>query len=112
MDSTKVATVLEKGGALAKGFGFTVSGACRTEPGQVEVHDKETDIFYIVDGEATFVTGGKMINGKQTHPGQWLGESIEGGEVHHLAKGDVITIPAGTPHWFEKKSRSRSTTTW
>jgi mannose-6-phosphate isomerase-like protein (cupin superfamily) len=106
VDSSKVAVALEKGGALAKGADFTVSGARRTGPGQVEVHEKETDIFYIVDGEATFVTGGKMINGKQSKPDQWLGESIEGGEVHHLAKGDVITIPAGTPHWFKEVPRS------
>lgn len=106
VDSAKVAAVLEKGGALAKGSDFTVSGARRTGPGQVEVHNKETDIFYIVDGEATFVTGGKMINGKQTRPDQWLGESIEGGEVHHLAKGDVIAIPAGTPHWFKEVPKS------
>jgi len=106
VDSSKVATALEKGGALAKGSDFTVSGARRTGPGQVEVHEKETDIFYIVDGEATFVTGGKMINGKQSKPDQWLGESIEGGEVHHLAKGDVITIPAGTPHWFKEVPKS------
>ena len=45
---------------------IAASGARRTGPGQVEVHDKETDIFYIVDGEATFVTGGKMIGGKLT----------------------------------------------
>ena len=106
VDSAKVAATLEKGGSLAKGDGFTVSGARRTGPGQVEVHEKETDIFYITDGEATFVTGGKMIGGKQTRPNQWLGESIEGGEVHHLTKGDVITIPAGTPHWFRQVPRS------
>jgi mannose-6-phosphate isomerase-like protein (cupin superfamily) len=106
VDSSKVATALEKGGALAKGDGFTVSGARRTGPGQVEVHDKETDIFYIVEGEATFVTGGKMIGGKQSRPDQWLGENIEGGEVHHLSRGDVITIPAGTPHWFKEVPKS------
>lgn len=106
VDSAKVAAALEKGGALAKGEGFTVAGARRTGPGMVEVHDKETDIFYIVDGEATFVTGGKMIGGKQTRPDQWLGENIEGGEVHHLSKGDVITIPAGTPHWFREVPKS------
>jgi mannose-6-phosphate isomerase-like protein (cupin superfamily) len=106
VDAAKVAVALEKGGALAKGDDFTVSGARRTGPGQVEVHDKETDIFYIVDGEATFVTGGKMIGGKQTRPDQWLGQNIEGGETHHLAKGDVITIPAGTPHWFKEVPKS------
>jgi mannose-6-phosphate isomerase-like protein (cupin superfamily) len=106
VDAAKVTVALEKGGALAKGDDFTVSGARRTGPGQVEVHEKETDIFYIVDGEATFVTGGKMIGGKQTRPNQWLGDNIEGGETHHLAKGDVIAIPAGTPHWFKEVSKS------
>jgi mannose-6-phosphate isomerase-like protein (cupin superfamily) len=106
VDSEKVSVALTKGGALAKGDDFTVSGARRTGPGQVEVHDKETDIFYIVDGEATFVTGGKMIGGKQTRANQWLGDDIQGGETHHLAKGDVITIPAGTPHWFKEVPKS------
>ncbi len=106
VDSAKVSAALEKGGPLAKGDGFTVSGARRTGPGQVEVHDKETDIFYITDGEATFITGGKMIGGRQSRPDQWLGENIEGGEAHHLSKGDVITIPAGTPHWFREVPKS------
>jgi len=106
VDKDKVATALEKGGALAKGDDFTASGARRTGPGQVEVHDKETDIIYIVDGEATFVTGGKMVGGKQSRANQWLGESIEGGEVHHLQKGDMVTIPAGTPHWFKEVPKS------
>jgi mannose-6-phosphate isomerase-like protein (cupin superfamily) len=106
VDSGKVSVALEKGGALAKGDDFTVSGVRRTGPGQVEVHEKETDIFYIVDGDATFVTGGKMIGGKQTRPDQWLGQNIEGGETRHLAKGDVITIPAGTPHWFKEVPKS------
>jgi glc operon protein GlcG len=68
----------------------------------VEVHDKETDIFYVTDGEATIVTGGTMAGGKMTKPGQWLGTSIDGGETRHLSKGDVMVIPAGTPHWFKE----------
>jgi mannose-6-phosphate isomerase-like protein (cupin superfamily) len=91
-----------KGGQLAKGPDFTASANKRTGPGQVEVHVKETDIFYIVDGEATFVTGGEMVGGKQSKENQFLGTDIKGGEVHHLAKGDVVTIPAGVPHWFKE----------
>ena len=106
VDHDKAAEALAKGGALAKGDDFTVSGARRAGPGQVEVHEKETDIFYIIDGEATFITGGKMIGGKQSKTGQWLGTNIEGGETHHLTKGDVITIPAGTPHWFKEVPKS------
>ena len=70
--------------------------------GQVEVHEKETDIFYIIDGEATFMTGGTMVGGKSTRPNQLLGTDINGGVTHHLTKGDVIVIPAGTPHWFKQ----------
>ena len=97
-----VAAALTKGGSLGKGEGFTVSGAHRDKAGQVEVHDKETDIIYITDGEATFVTGGTMVGGKMTKAGQWLGTDIQGGESRHLSKGDVIVIPAGTPHWFKE----------
>jgi quercetin dioxygenase-like cupin family protein len=81
---------------------YTVSVLTRNMAGQVEVHEKETDIFYVTDGEATFVTGGTMVGGKQSRPNQWLGTDIQGGETHHLTKGDVMVIPAGTPHWFKQ----------
>src|SRR5579863_1007951 len=90
----KVAAALAKGGSLVTAPDLLVSGSHRTGPGQVEVHDKETDVIHVIDGEATFVTGGTMEGGKVTKPGQHLGTSIDGGETHHLAKGDVIVVPA------------------
>ncbi len=98
----KVAELFAKGGAVAKSSDFTASVASRTAAGQVEVHEKETDIFYITSGEATFVTGGQMVGGKLSRPAQWLGTDIQGGVTHTLTKGDIITIPAGTPHWFKE----------
>ena len=98
VDHDKVA----KGGALVTASDFNIQIQKRTGPGQVEVHDKETDTFYVLDGEATFVTGGTMIGGKVTAPNQQRGTDIRGGEVHHLSKGDVIAIPAGIPHWFKE----------
>ncbi len=95
-----------KGGAIAKGPDYSVSANKRTGPGKVEVHEKETDIFRVIDGEATLVTGGKMIGGKQTRPEQWLGTSIDGGTTYHLSAGDVVTVPAGTPHWFKEVPKS------
>ena len=95
-----------KGGQLGAGSDYQATIARRTGPGQVEVHDKETDVFYVVDGEATFVTGGKMIGGKLARPNQWLGTSIEGGETRQLKKGDFIVIPAGLPHWFKEVPQS------
>ena len=104
----KVADALAKGGSLTATKEYTVSGAHRTAAGQVEVHDKETDILYVMDGEATFVTGGTMVGGKMSKAGQWLGTDITGGQSHHLVKGDVITIPAGMPHWFKAVPKSVS----
>jgi mannose-6-phosphate isomerase-like protein (cupin superfamily) len=98
----KVAQALAKGGDLVKAPDLTVLGSFRNGAGQVEVHEKETDVFYVVDGAATLVTGGTMAGGKTTAPGQVRGTDIHGGETHHLAKGDVIVIPAGIPHWFKE----------
>jgi len=102
VDRDKVA----KGGSLVTSPDYSVTVNQRKMAGQVEVHEKETDIFYVMEGEATFVTGGKMIGGKTSRPNQQLGTNIEGGETHHLKKGDVIVIPAGTPHWFKEVPNS------
>ena len=97
---------VDKGGSLATAPDYTVSVNRRMAAGQVEVHEKETDIFYVVEGEATFVTGGTMIGGKTSRPNQLLGTGIQGGETHHLTKGDVVVIPAGVPHWFKEVPQS------
>jgi quercetin dioxygenase-like cupin family protein len=104
----KVAAALAKGGPLVQTAEFTVSGSHRDKGGQVEAHDKETDILYIIEGAATFVTGGTMVGGKTTRPGQQAGTDIQGGQTHRLVKGDVITVPAGVPHWFKEVPQSVS----
>ncbi len=105
VDHEKVAAATANGGALASGPDFAASMGKRTGPGQVEVHDKETDTFYVLDGEATFVTGGTMVGGRVTRPDQHVGTDIQGGQTHHLSKGDVVTVPAGIPHWFKEVSK-------
>jgi mannose-6-phosphate isomerase-like protein (cupin superfamily) len=102
VDHEKVAAALAKGGALVTAKDFTVQGIRRAGPGQVEIHEKETDIFYVTDGEATIVTGGTMVGGRQTAPSQLRGSDVKGGQTRHLKKGDVIVIPAGVPHWFKE----------
>src|SRR5215469_10133920 len=108
IEHEKVAASLAKGGDLVKQPDLTVLGAHRNGAGQVEVHDKESDVIYVVDGEATLVTGGKMVGGKVTAPGQSRGTDIEGGHAQRLSKGDVIVIPAGIPHWFKEVPQSIS----
>ena len=113
VDSEKVAAALAGGsrgivGPLVSATDYTVSGIKRTKPGEVEIHDHETDIFYVTDGEATLVTGGTIVGAKQTAPGQTRGTDLHGGQTVRLKKGDVITIPAGVPHWFKDVSPSIS----
>ena len=108
VDPEKVAAALAKGGTLVTRPDLLVQGSHREAAGQVEVHDKETDVLYIVDGEATFAYGGRMVGGQVTRPGQWLGSDIAGGETHRLAKGDVFVVPAGVPHWFKDVPKSVS----
>jgi mannose-6-phosphate isomerase-like protein (cupin superfamily) len=108
VDPEKVAAALAKGGALVTRPDLLVQGSHREAAGQVEVHDKETDVLYIVDGEATFAYGGRMVGGKVSRPGQWLGSDIAGGETHRLVKGDVFVVPAGVPHWFKEVPKSVS----
>jgi quercetin dioxygenase-like cupin family protein len=91
-----------KGGSLATAPNLSITVAHRAEPGMVEVHDKETDTFYVLAGAATIVTGGTMVGGTDTGPGQHRGTDITGGKAQRLSKGDVMVIPAGVPHWFKE----------
>ncbi len=104
-DDSKVKFVsheqVAKGGSLATAPSYFVTVAHRDKAGMVEVHDKETDTIYVVDGAATIVTGGTMIGGSVTAPGQQRGTDIKGGTEQKLVKGDVMIIPAGIPHWFK-----------
>jgi mannose-6-phosphate isomerase-like protein (cupin superfamily) len=95
-----------KGGTLVTAPDLTVLISHRASPGEVEIHDKETDTFYVLDGSATLVTGGTMVGGRVTAANQHRGKSITGGETHPLTKGDVVVIPAGIPHWFKEVPRS------
>jgi quercetin dioxygenase-like cupin family protein len=108
VDHDKVAAAIGKGGTLVTAPDLTVMGSHRDAAGRVEVHDKETDVIYMVDGQATFVTGGTVVGLTQSKPGQSLGSEIKDGETHHLSKGDVIVVPAGVPHWFKEVQPSVS----
>ena len=97
----KVSATMAKGGSIINDHGLIVL-AQRRAAGEVEFHEKTNHVFIIVEGEATFVTGGTLVSPKNTAPGQIRAASVEGGQTRHLTKGDVITIPAKTPHWFKE----------
>lgn len=70
-------------------------------PQTASVHDTEAELFYVVKGGATMVTGGKLVDGKQTGV-NWSGSRIDGGVETKLAVGDFLLVPEGVPHWFSK----------
>jgi quercetin dioxygenase-like cupin family protein len=101
----KAAPILERGGRLAAAPGVLVESVKRTSAGQVEVHGLDTDTFYILEGEATFVAGGTAVGLKRTSANEQRGTNITGGRTYELRKGDVVVIPPGTPHWFKRVPR-------
>jgi mannose-6-phosphate isomerase-like protein (cupin superfamily) len=70
----------------------------RVTGGAPEMHDNFVDVLIVVSGEGTLVVGGKMANVKTSNNGEYSGTGIEGGERHPIAVGDVVHIPAKTPH--------------
>jgi len=99
----EVSAAFAKGAVLyAKpGVDYMVHASRREAPGQAEVHVQDADVIYVLDGSATFVTGGTAVEPHEVAPGEIRGREIQGGETRTLAKGDVIIVPAGTPHWFK-----------
>jgi len=90
------------GNPLVPGEAYRVQTDRRTANGNIEIHEKETDIFYIMDGSATIVVGGTAVDPKPTRPGQMTAKDIANGQTYNLKKGDVLVIPAGQPHWFKQ----------
>lgn len=104
LDSKKVSAAFAKGQPLVEVDGYKVHASRREKAGLVEVHDRETDVVYVLDGTATLITGGTLIEPKVIAPGETRAPRVEGGESRQLAKGDVVVIPQGTPHWFKEAS--------
>ncbi len=98
----KVAAAFAKGGPLVITDRYKVQTGNRSGPGEVEIHERDTDIFYILEGSATFVTGGQAMETKSAGPGEQRAQKISGGQERHLAKGDVIVSPKRVPHWFKE----------
>ena len=97
-----VRAAFQRGSVLLDGSGrnYMVHASRRDPAGQAEVHVLDTDVIYVLDGSATLVTGGTVANPRTIEANEIRGDTIEGGERRQLAKGDVITVPNGTPHWF------------
>jgi mannose-6-phosphate isomerase-like protein (cupin superfamily) len=72
--------------------------AFRSQSGKAELHEKFADFFVVVDGNATLISGGHILNGAPSAPGEVRGDSVQDGKEMKLKKGDIVHIPANIPH--------------
>ena len=95
-------------GKVNVGVGVVSRPASATQ-GSIE-HDQVTEVYTIIEGSGTMVSGGKMANAQRLKPDDPTvrnlvgpsvrGGALENGESRRVGPGDVIIIPAGVPHWF------------
>ena len=100
--AAQVTNAFAAGMPLLEIANYKIHASHRDAPGIVEVHSKDTDIIYMLEGTATFVTGGTIVDGKNIEPEEIRGKDVEGGETRTITKGDVIVVPHNTPHWFKE----------
>jgi mannose-6-phosphate isomerase-like protein (cupin superfamily) len=72
--------------------------ALRHQDGGAEIHEDYADVFFVVRGSATLVTGGTVQDGKTVSPGEIRGKSVLNGAPTTLHEGDIVHIPATVPH--------------
>jgi mannose-6-phosphate isomerase-like protein (cupin superfamily) len=83
---------------LAQYDGHYTMLTARSQSGGGELHKHFSDFLFVVAGEGTELTGGTMVDPKEGANGEVRGTRLEGATPHALHKGDLIHIPAGTPH--------------
>jgi glc operon protein GlcG len=90
----------EEGGLLLDTQRFKIDAGRRVAPGDVEFHEGVVDVMHVVEGTATVVTGGEMVDTREVAPGELRARAVEGGTPHQLRAGDALAIPNGVPHQF------------
>jgi len=98
----QVQAAFAKGMPMVEVGDYKIHASRRDGLGAVEIHTRDTDIAYVLQGSATLVTGGVPVGLKPIGAEELRGSSIQGGETRQLGVGDVVVIPNGTPHWFKE----------
>lgn len=102
LPAADVLAAFAAGRPLLENDHFKIHASRRDAAGMAEVHTRDTDIVYVLQGSATLVTGGTVVAGKPTAEDEIRGASIAGGETRRIVKGDVVVVPNGVPHWFSQ----------
>ena len=96
--ATKLGADKSASETLANYGNYNTMLAHREASGGAELHEKMADLFVIQSGEATVVVGGSITGSHPVSPGEVRGSAVVGGESHRVSVGDVVHIPANTPH--------------
>jgi len=99
-DREAVARKFQTGGLLLDSGAYKLDAGRRVGPGEVEFHAHAVDVMHVVQGTATVVTGGTMLDAREVAPGELRARAVDGGIAHELSEGDVLAIPSGVPHQF------------
>lgn len=102
--SDLVEQTFRTGGLLLEASNYKIDAGRREGPGEVEYHERVTDVMHVLKGTATVVTGGSMVDPREVGPGELRASGVEGGATHEIAEGDVLAIPGGVPHQFVEVS--------
>ena len=86
------------GQAMLKLGPYNVNMEHRVMGQAAAVHEKEAELFYVIDGSGTIVTGGKLAEEKRVNEANLSGTSIQGGVSKKISKGDWVLVPEGVPH--------------
>jgi mannose-6-phosphate isomerase-like protein (cupin superfamily) len=98
----EVRAAFARGKPIVEVGDYKIHASRREGPGMAEIHTRDTDIAYVLQGSATLVTGGIALDVMPTGPEELRGSGIRGGDSRRLEAGDVVVIPNGTPHWFKE----------
>ena len=72
----------------------------RTVPQNAIIHATGWEVHHITDGTATVVTGGRVVRSTGADGGRVA--KIEDGDSRVVTAGDIVIVPAGTPHWYSQ----------
>jgi glc operon protein GlcG len=109
-DDSRVTTIREervsaafvRGAPLIEVADYKIHASRREGPGLAEIHARDTDVAYVLEGSAVLVTGGTPVDLRSVGPEEERGSAIDGGDTRELVAGDVVVIPNGVPHWFKE----------
>ena len=81
---------------------FNLNLEYRTGAAPPAVHLRDAELIYVLDGSGELVSGGRLVGETRKNPNNLGGTDIDGGQRRHIAKGDVILVPKGSPHWIDQ----------